>query len=234
MIPKKILLMLADIEDAIGAEIGVAQGETTLQLVSLDNVKRVYAIDPFLKYSSPPNGIKSGQGYNDRKIAHMIDNEQTFEDFYNICKNKFAAYKDRIILLRKFSNQAAKLINEKLDFVYIDGNHAYEYVYDDLEKYYKLVRPGGIIIGDDFSFTGGRIKHNNGGRISSKVDLACINFCKKKHIKFKVIEGNFVFIKPYASIQYENDYKFFSTENIKRILRNFKQFFLDTVDTIFK
>jgi hypothetical protein len=35
------------------------------------------------------------------------------------------------------------------DFVYIDGNHRYSYVFDDLTRWWPRVRQGGMLIGDD-------------------------------------------------------------------------------------
>lgn len=44
--------------------------------------------------------------------------------------------------------------DEQLDWVYIDGNHLYEFVMEDLVKYDSKVKPGGIIAGDDFGVMG--------------------------------------------------------------------------------
>lgn len=37
-----------------------------------------------------------------------------------------------------------------IDFIFIDGNHSYEYVLEDLELYYPKVKNGGVITGDDY------------------------------------------------------------------------------------
>ncbi|MDP3697256.1 MAG: class I SAM-dependent methyltransferase, partial [Candidatus Taylorbacteria bacterium] len=42
-------------------------------------------------------------------------------------------------------------IKEELDFVYIDGNHSYDYVKKDLELYWDKVKKGGALTGDDFN-----------------------------------------------------------------------------------
>ena len=39
---------------------------------------------------------------------------------------------------------------EALDWVYIDGNHTYEFVLEDLRSWYPKVRPGGLVVGDDY------------------------------------------------------------------------------------
>ncbi|MEP1930273.1 MAG: class I SAM-dependent methyltransferase, partial [Roseibium sp.] len=36
------------------------------------------------------------------------------------------------------------------DWVYIDGNHLYDFVKEDIEICFRKVRSGGIIAGDDF------------------------------------------------------------------------------------
>lgn len=234
MIPQKIMDALNEIEEAVGAEIGVARGETTLQLLSHQNIKKVYAIDPFENYDIAPDGIEAAAGYNDRKIARMHKNKETFDDFYEECIEKFTPYGDRVQIIKDYSNLAVKKIKEKLDFVYIDGNHAFEYVLDDLERYFEIVKPGGLIIGDDFNFDGGQIEFGHGGRLACEVDKACINFCAKLNIKFSVIEGNFVFQKPFKILNNEQNYKSFSFFEIKRRARVFKRNLQDILDKKFK
>jgi len=43
--------------------------------------------------------------------------------------------------------------DESLDMVYIDANHSYESVLEDLHAWSKKVRPGGIIAGHDFNLS---------------------------------------------------------------------------------
>jgi len=49
------------------------------------------------------------------------------------------------------STQGADLFQDNsLDFVYIDANHAYDYVVEDMEKWYPKVKNGGYLIGHDY------------------------------------------------------------------------------------
>ena len=41
-------------------------------------------------------------------------------------------------------------LDNSLDFVFIDANHTFEYVVNDIAEWSKKVRPGGIISGHDF------------------------------------------------------------------------------------
>jgi hypothetical protein len=46
---------------------------------------------------------------------------------------------------------SASNLPSNLDFVYIDGNHDYEYIKKDLQFYYGKVRDSGLLGGHDFS-----------------------------------------------------------------------------------
>lgn len=41
-----------------------------------------------------------------------------------------------------------------IDFVYIDGNHEYEYVKKDMELYWNVLNNGGILSGHDIQCAG--------------------------------------------------------------------------------
>ena len=49
---------------------------------------------------------------------------------------------------------AAFFPDESLDWVYIDADHAYEGVKRDLDAYFRVVKPGGFIAGDDYGREG--------------------------------------------------------------------------------
>ena len=40
-----------------------------------------------------------------------------------------------------------------LDFIYIDANHDFRYIAEDLSEWTKKVRPGGIVSGHDYFYT---------------------------------------------------------------------------------
>jgi hypothetical protein len=66
-------------------------------------------------------------------------------------------YNDKVEYVYKTSADAANLIPEGLDFVYIDGNHDYEYVKNDIANYFPKVKKGGVIGGNDFNCGNGVI-----------------------------------------------------------------------------
>ena len=51
-----------------------------------------------------------------------------------------------------FSNEAVKLIEDSsLAFLYVDGNHVYDAVKEDLELFYPKMKPGALIAGHDYT-----------------------------------------------------------------------------------
>jgi hypothetical protein len=41
--------------------------------------------------------------------------------------------------------------DEYFDWIYIDGNHLYEFAIRDLRLYHRKVKPGGFLTGDDYA-----------------------------------------------------------------------------------
>ncbi|MGD0523102.1 MAG: FkbM family methyltransferase [Candidatus Microgenomates bacterium] len=116
-----------------GAEIGVEQGDFSEIICRLEDVKKLYSIDAWKAYRS----------YRDHTSQKKLDR------FYKISKERLKPYNCEII--RKFSTDAAKdFADESLDFVYIDANHDYKHVYEDITLWSKKVKKGGIISGHDY------------------------------------------------------------------------------------
>lgn len=56
-----------------------------------------------------------------------------------------------IVIHRMTSIDAAQLFpHEFFDWVYIDGNHSYSEVLNDLRSWWPKVKPGGNLAGDDY------------------------------------------------------------------------------------
>ena len=64
--------------------------------------------------------------------------------------NVLAGHRDRIAIHKMRSDESHTHIPDKLDFIYIDGNHSYEGVKTDIELYYPKLRKGGLLMGDDY------------------------------------------------------------------------------------
>jgi len=80
-----------------------------------------------------------------------------FQFLSNVCR---AGRQDAITPFPVPSVTAAQwfaLRDVRADMIYIDGSHEEEDVYQDLLAYWDLVRPGGVLFGDDWAWDGVRL-----------------------------------------------------------------------------
>lgn len=128
-------------KDLIGAEIGVHDGDHAIDMMESLPIKKLYLIDPWMSYEDYYESVK-----NPRKTTKALNERM------NVTKKILKKYGDKVVFIRKFSSDAVNHFkDESLDFVYIDGNHQYEFVKEDIENYYPKVKKGGIIGGDDYT-----------------------------------------------------------------------------------
>jgi len=123
-----------------GAEIGVWRGGFTQLIYSIVQPKVLHLVDPWLFQPEFPQRMYGG------KIARS---QEDMDTIFAQVQTRFATQQP--VIHRKFSSDAlADFEDESLDWVYIDGNHYYEYVKADLEGYWHKLVPGGLLTGDDF------------------------------------------------------------------------------------
>lgn len=85
-------------------------------------------------------------GYND-----AANNSVQAHNIIRQAMENIQGFEQRAIMIRAASVDAAKIFeDESLDFVYIDANHAYDYVVEDIATWYPKVKPGGYLGGHDY------------------------------------------------------------------------------------
>jgi hypothetical protein len=114
-----------------GVEVGVCQGIFSANLLSLWP-GFLYCVDPWAKIL----------GYEEQ-----YDHDANYESALQRLKE----FEGRYEIYRQTSLNAAKAFEpESLDFVYLDANHSYEAVRDDINAWWPKVKPGGMLAGDDY------------------------------------------------------------------------------------
>ncbi len=122
-----------------GCEVGVYSGYFSDIILRHWQGKRLFSIDPYQTFAE--------KTYRDQS---NIDQEE-FERVYAQAQAKLGIYKDRSLIVRKTSVAAAPDFPDRsLDFVYLDGNHRYESVREDIEAWYPKVKDGGLLAGHDY------------------------------------------------------------------------------------
>jgi hypothetical protein len=126
-------LLLQELGFKIGAEIGVEQGKFSETLCKANPDLHLYSIDPWEAYM---------------RGSHVIS-QARLDRYYHEAVRCLAPYKCDIVK-RHSLDVVRKFKPNTLDFVYIDGNHEFEYVMQDIILWSKIVRPGGIVSGHDW------------------------------------------------------------------------------------
>lgn len=116
----------------MGVEIGVAKGGFSEILCK--GGLTVFGVDPYIDYPD----------------YHTPDNQARLDKEYDEARERLSKYPN-YTLIRKTSMEAAQgFKDESIDFVYIDGHHAFKFITEDLHEWSKKVRKGGCISGHDF------------------------------------------------------------------------------------
>jgi predicted O-methyltransferase YrrM len=154
-------------KDLTGVEIGVCGGEHALSLLENLSIKRLYLIDPYDMY----------EDYSEGKKHYGVD-QPPLDQTELLARELLKKHQDKIVWIRKLSADAVKDISEKIDFVYIDGNHAEPYVKEDIENYFPLLKKGGVIGGHDF-YNGFQREHDG-------VINAVVKFVARTNLQLQV------------------------------------------------
>lgn len=129
---KDIPKLFAELGYTEGAEIGVYRGSYSVSLLKYNPQLHLLGVDLWESYP----------GYKDFGKNDIVDAETEAREVtkgYN-CE-----------MIKGWSDEVAKTVaDESLDFVFIDGNHNYEWCVKDIASWSRKVKPGGIIYGHDY------------------------------------------------------------------------------------
>jgi hypothetical protein len=115
----------------VGAEIGVYKGDNSNSILNILNIEKLSLIDPWAKI-----------------IGKFPLGKYPLKVYRSVLKR----FKDNpsVNIIRTTSKKGSELFeNESLDFVYIDADHSYQNVYDDIDLWTPKVRLNGIVAGHD-------------------------------------------------------------------------------------
>jgi predicted O-methyltransferase YrrM len=145
-------------------------------------VNKYIIIDPYTSYDEYNN-----DGFN------KIISDDNDDNIFNKTKNELESLHNNMVFYRTFStdtNTINAIEDNSIDLIFIDGNHTYKYVLEDLEKYYPKLKNTGVMCGDDFFMRTHENDHlntmpGNEGYDEPMVYEAVIKFCNRHNKTFK-------------------------------------------------
>tara|TARA_B100000927_G_scaffold291408_1_gene293437 strand:- start:1010 stop:1618 length:609 start_codon:yes stop_codon:yes gene_type:complete len=121
------------------AEVGIGYGLHAKEILDNTNIDHLYLIDP-TKY------------YLNDDFANDVLKYGGFENLVKNIKLNLQPYNDKYTWYRKCSTDITndEVPDEHLDLVFIDADHSYQAVTNDLNFWWKKIRKGGWLLGDDY------------------------------------------------------------------------------------
>lgn len=131
--------LFADLGFREGVEIGTDQGEYAEVLMKTIPYLNLLCVDPWrseaYELGQQPESNEQ-QEYFDRRYEETIERLKLYSNCH---------------IIRETSMEVVKVVGDNsLDFVYIDGNHDFLNITQDMHYWLKKIRPGGILSGHDY------------------------------------------------------------------------------------
>lgn len=155
----------------MGAEIGVHRGDNAYDLLCRWVGQKLLLVDPYTT------------GYSPKDFASAANRDREADFAY--ARKKLAPFAKRTEFMRMSSvDAAARVADESMDFVYIDGNHEYSAVVLDLTTWWPKLKDGGVLAGHDIVCPG-----EPDGCWEETVQPAVLKFARKHdRILYLVVE----------------------------------------------
>jgi hypothetical protein len=122
----------------VGVEVGVAFGGHAEAILEQTKVTQLVGVDPYQHMPS---------NYDDMMNLPQED----FDNLFWYTVGRLSRFGKRYTHVRYSSEDAVRQVDGVADFVYLDANHGYEAVKQDLELWTPKVGAGGVIGGHDFA-----------------------------------------------------------------------------------
>jgi hypothetical protein len=135
---------------SVGAEIGVWRGDFSARILRAVRPSKLHLIDPW--------AYQGANAYREAWYGGKLAADQAaMDDVHRRVARRFAreVAAGVVELHRSRSADAAREFPDAyFDWVYVDGDHLYDAVRDDLELFAPKLKAGGLLAGDDYGLPG--------------------------------------------------------------------------------
>ena len=130
-------------------EIGVAYGYHATHILENNKELSYVGIDPYL----PNYDDKDPFSVDVARLFPEKNPRDSMDRLHASVVGELARFSERSRLIRETSREAAMSINpESIDMVFVDANHKFEHALEDIRIWYSKLRPGGLLVGDDYNW----------------------------------------------------------------------------------
>ena len=123
----------------VAVEVGVQVGLFSEQILSRWKNGHLFLVDAW--ENMPQSSYNDAANVSNEN--HLLNMQQT--------KINLARFEGKYTMIKGFSNQVYKQFEDNyFDLVYLDANHHYEAVYEDISLWINKVKKGGFLCGHDY------------------------------------------------------------------------------------
>jgi hypothetical protein len=129
--------------NSVCAEIGVWRGDFSRIILKRTSPKRLHLIDPWTFQPEFPARKYGG---------HHAKKQEDMDKVFRGVESRFEDVENVSIHRARSEEAMAEFPDGYFDWIYLDGNHEFEFVLKDLTMGFAKVRSGGFIAGDDYGW----------------------------------------------------------------------------------
>ena len=135
---------------SIGCEIGVWKGDFSLQILETVEPRELHLVDPW-RFADEAGYDRAWYGG-----AHAHSQDDMNQIYEGVKKRLRVPIEQGVVVIHRSESATAAptFPDGYFDWIYIDGNHLYEYVIADLVGFTPKVKHGGLLTGDDYATRG--------------------------------------------------------------------------------
>lgn len=178
-------------KNGVVAEVGVWRGDFAKKILDFTNPKELHLVDPWQWLGQWKDGIDPNFQHPDELYAEVLK-KFPVSNFKNVS------------VVRASSETASKNFkDEYFDWVYIDADHRYEKIKEDLHFWWPKIKEGGLLCGHDLTSLYLEKEITEYEKEKNGVPRALIEFLKEIRNKdnFGIGPENFIAIGPNWAIR---------------------------------
>ena len=134
--PSLIVLKFLENRPIVAVEVGVSIGNNARHMLSrIPQIEKLYLVDPYQYVESLEDQHRLRGDLSKYKLT---------------AKENLRPFKDRTVFV--YEPFSSEVIPEKVDFIYIDGDHSTKAVISDIKESFKILNKDGMIAGHDIHY----------------------------------------------------------------------------------